>query len=300
MSSLVDFSDGKAIMVNNADWLCSLNYLDFLREIGPHFSVNRMLTAECYKNRMEKGLTFLEFNYMLMQSYDFYKLYSDYGCNLECGGDDQWSNILGGTELIRRKLGKDAYGLTLTLLVDSNGVKMGKTAGNALWLDPEKTSPYDFFQYWRNVDDADVIRCLKMLTFVSLDEIEKLADGNPNNAKVVLAYEITKMVHGEIEAEKAKQTAEALFGGGGNVENMPATELTESDLTNGEISIVDILVKTSLAPSRGEAKRLIQGGGVFVNDKKIEKLDEVVDKKSLQNGVVIRKGKKVYHKVLLK
>ena len=304
MSRFIDFSDDKAMMVNNAEWLMDLNYIDFLREIGPHFSVNRMLTAECYKQRMEKGLSFLEFNYMLMQSYDFYELFQRYGCNMQFGGDDQWSNMLGGTELIRRKLGKDAYAMTITLLTDSQGKKMGKTAGNAVWLDAEKTSPYDFFQYWRNVDDADVIKCLKMLTFIPIEEIEAMESwegAQLNVAKEKLAFALTEMVHGTEEAQKALDASKALFVSGGNSENMPTTELSAADLDeNGAVAVADLLVKTGLAPSKAEAKRLIKQGGISLDDQKVTAFDAVVNKDAFAQGhVILKKGKKVFHKVTL-
>ena len=276
MSRFIDFSDGKALMVNNADWLLNLNYVDLLRDVGAHFSVNRMLTAECYKQRMERGLSFLEFNYMIMQSYDFYMLYQKYGCNMQFGGDDQWSNMLGGTELIRRKLGKDAYAMTITLLLNSEGKKMGKTQSGAVWLDPNKTSPFDFYQYWRNVDDADVLKCIRMLTFLPLEEIDKM-DGwegsKLNEAKEILAYELTKLVHGEDEANKAQDAARALFGGGADSADMPSTSLSADDFADGKISVIDILVKAGLAKSKSEARRLIEQGGVSVNDEKVKSLD---------------------------
>ena len=302
MSKFIDFSDGKAIMVNNADWLLDLNYVELLREVGSHFTVNRMLAAECYKQRWEKGLSFLEFNYMIMQSYDFYRLYKDYGCNMQFGGDDQWSNMLGGTELIRRKLGKDAYAMTITLLLTSEGKKMGKTQKGALWLDPNKTSPYEFYQYWRNVGDADVIKCLKMLTFLSLEEIaqyEKLEGSELNKAKEVLAYETTKLIHGEEEAKKAQESARALFGGGASMENVPTTELSDSDFTNGEINILDLLVKSSLAPSKSEARRNVQQGGVTVDGEKVTDPSAVIKADDIREkgGVMVRRGKKAYRKV---
>ena len=303
MEKFIDFGEGKAIMVNNADWLLSLNYVDLLREVGSCFSVNNMLRAECYKQRMEKGLSFLEFNYMIMQSYDFYHLFKNYNCNMQFGGDDQWSNMLGGTELVRKKLGKDAYAMTITLLTDSHGNKMGKTAGNAVWLDPKKTSPYDFFQYWRNVGDADVIKCMKMLTFLSLEEIaeyEKLEGGELNKAKEKLAYEMTKLVHGEEEATKALEAARSVFGGAGEGANMPTVTVTEDLLNeNGAVSVVDLLVLGAMAPSKGEAKRLIQQGGIFCGDTKIERFDATLDKAALTEGVVIRKGKKTYKKFII-
>ena len=303
MERFIDFSDGKALMVNNADWLLDLNYVDFLREVGACFSVNNMLRAECYKQRMEKGLSFLEFNYMIMQSYDFYVLYQKYGCNMQFGGDDQWSNMLGGTELIRRKLGKDAYAMTITLLTDSQGKKMGKTAGNAVWLDPNKTSPYDFFQYWRNVDDADVIKCMNMLTFMPLEEIAeyaKLTGSDLNRAKEKLAYELTELVHGKEEAEKALTAARAVFANGGVSANMPSTVLTEENFTDGKISAIDLLVLSKLAPSRGEARRLIQQGGMLAGDEKVEAIDKAFDKTAFEgDGLVVKKGKKTFHRFTL-
>ena len=303
MEKFIEFGPGKAQMVNNADWLLGLNYVELLREVGTCFSVNNMLRAECYKNRMEKGLSFFEFNYMIMQSYDFYYLFQHYDCNMQFGGDDQWSNMLGGTELIRRKLGKDAHAMTITLLTDSNGNKMGKTAGNAVWLDPDKTSPYDFYQYWRNVGDADVMKCIRMLTFLPLeqiDEMDKWEGSELNRAKEILAYELTKLVHGEQEADKARQSAKALFGGGGSAENIPATVLTGADLTDGRIDILSLLVRTGLCPSRGEARRLVQQGGVSVDDVKVAGIDESYGEDRLaQDGLMIKKGKKVYHKVSL-
>lgn len=304
MSRFIDFSEGKALMVNNADWLLDLNYIEMLREIGPHFSVNRMLTAECYKQRMEKGLSFLEFNYMIMQSYDFYYLYQHYGCNMQFGGDDQWSNMLGGTELIRRKLGKDAHAMTITLLTDSQGKKMGKTAGNAVWLDPNKTSPFEFYQYWRNVDDADVMKCIRMLTFLPLeqiDEMDKWEGSQLNKAKEVLAFELTQMVHGEEEAKKAEASAKALFGGSGSSEHMPSTELTDDDFNDGKIDTLTLLVRCSLAASKGEGRRLVQQGGISVNDEKITDFATSFDKSLFEGeGAIIRKGKKVFHKALAK
>ncbi|WP_295071360.1 tyrosine--tRNA ligase [Ruminococcus sp.] len=301
MSRFIDFSEDKAIVVNNADWLMNLNYIEVLREVGAHFSVNRMLTAECYKQRLERGLSFLEFNYMIMQSYDFYQLFQKYGCNMQFGGDDQWSNMLGGTELIRRKLGKDAYAMTITLLLNSEGKKMGKTEKGAVWLDPEKTSPYDFFQYWRNVDDADVIKCLKMLTFVpveQIEEMEKTMEGAQfNAAKELLAYELTKLVHGEEEAEKAKAAAKALFGGSGSNENMPVAEIDSADLTDGAIGLLNLLVKAELAPSVSEARRLVQQGGITVNDEKKTDPKEMI---KLEGEVIVRKGKKAFKKVITK
>ena len=303
MSRLVDFSDGKALMVNNADWLLDLNYINFLREIGVHFSVNRMLSAECYKQRMERGLTFFELNYMIMQSYDFLELNRKYDCQLELGGDDQWSNIIGGVELIRRVEGKEAFGMTFTLLTTSDGRKMGKTEYGAVWLDPEKTSPYDFYQYWRNVDDADVIRCLKILTFLPLeqiDELAKLQGSELNRAKEILAYEVTKLIHGEEEAVKAQDAARALFGAGANTDHMPSTDISPADFTDGAISILDLLIKTKLVPSKGEARRLIGQGGIAVNDKKVEDVNQKITSADFENGyLIIRKGKKVYHKAVL-
>ncbi len=304
MERFIDFSEGKALMVNNAEWLLKLNYVELLREVGACFSVSNMLRAECYKQRMEKGLSFLEFNYMIMQSYDFYMLYQKYGCNLQFGGDDQWSNMLGGTELIRRKLGKDASAMTITLLTDSQGHKMGKTAGNAVWLDPNKTSPFDFYQYWRNVDDADVLKCIKLLTFLPLDEIEKMeswAGSQLNRAKEILAFELTQMVHGTEEAEKAQASARALFGGGANAENMPTTEITAADLTDGEINILDLMLKAGLIPSKGEGRRLVQQGGVSVDDAKVSDISKTFTAADFEKGhVIIKKGKKVFHKVVLK
>ena len=304
MERFIDFSEGKALMVNNAEWLLKLNYVELLREVGACFSINNMLRAECYKQRMEKGLSFLEFNYMIMQSYDFYMLYQKYGCNLQFGGDDQWSNMLGGTELIRRKLGKDASAMTITLLTDSQGHKMGKTAGNAVWLDPNKTSPFDFYQYWRNVDDADVLKCIKLLTFLPLEEIEKMeswAGSQLNRAKEILAFELTQMVHGTEEAEKAQASARALFGGGANAENMPMTEITAADLTDGEINILDLMLKAGLIPSKGEGRRLVQQGGVSVDDAKVSDISKAFTAADFEKGhVIIKKGKKVFHKVVLK
>ncbi len=301
MSRFIDFSEGRAMMVNNGDWLLNLNYIDVLREVGACFSVNKMLTFECYKQRMERGLTFLEFNYMIMQSYDFYKLYCDYGCNMQFGGDDQWANMLGGTELIRKKLGKDAYAMTITLLLNSEGKKMGKTEKGAVWLDAEKTSPYDFFQYWRNVGDADVIKCLKMLTFVPIEQIEEMEQHMDsgkafNDAKELLAFELTKLVHGEEEAQKQLDAARAIFAGTGNSDDMPTTMLSADDLTDGGIGILTLLVKTGLAPSNGEARRLVQQGGVTVDDEKITDPKTMI---SLAEAVIIRKGKKVFHKAML-
>ena len=304
MERFIDFSEGKALMVNNAEWLLKLNYVELLREVGACFSINNMLRAECYKQRMEKGLSFLEFNYMIMQSYDFYMLYQKYGCNLQFGGDDQWSNMLGGTELIRRKLGKDASAMTITLLTDSQGHTMGKTAGNAVWLDPNKTSPFDFYQYWRNVDDADVLKCIKLLTFLPLDEIEKMeswAGSQLNRAKEILAFELTQMVHGTEEAEKAQASARALFGGGANAENMPTTEITAADFTDGAINILDLMLKAGLIPSKGEGRRLVQQGGVSVDDAKVSDISKAFTAADFEKGhVIIKKGKKVFHKVVLK
>ncbi len=303
MSRFIDFSDDKALLVNNADWLLDLNYVDVLREVGACFSVNRMLTAECYKQRMEKGLSFLEFNYMIMQSYDFYALYQKYGCNMQFGGDDQWSNMLGGTELIRRKLGKDAYAMTINLLLNSEGKKMGKTQSGAVWLSAEKTSPFDFYQYWRNVDDADVVKCLKMLTFLPLEEIEELAklEGSEiNKAKEILAFELTKLIHGEEEAQKAQEGARALFSKGVDTDNMPTTALTDADFTDDGISVLDLLVKCGLISSKGEGKRLIQQGGVSVDDNKVTDIFAVISKAEFEKGyVVVKKGKKVHHKAAL-
>ena len=300
MERFIEFGEGKALMLNNADWLLDLNYIELLREVGPCFSVNNMLRAECYKQRMEKGLSFLEFNYMIMQSYDFYHLFQNYGCNMEFGGDDQWSNMLGGTELIRRKLGKDAYAMTITLLTDSQGKKMGKTAGNAVWLDPNKTSPFEFYQYWRNVGDADVMKCIRMLTFLPLDQIDEMdawQGEQLNRAKEILAFELTKMVHGEQAAEKAQATAKSLFGGVADAENMPATVLKASDLQAGSLSILDALVACGLAPSKGEARRLIQQGGISLDGEKVANPTTTLAAGALAKGIVIKKGKKVYHKI---
>ena len=303
MSRFIDFSEGKALMVNNADWLLELNYVEFLREVGAHFSVNRMLTAECYKQRMEKGLTFLEFNYMIMQSYDFYMLYTKYGCNMQFGGDDQWSNMLGGTELIRRKLGKDAYAMTIQLLLNSEGKKMGKTEKGAVWLDPNKTSPFEFYQYWRNIADADVLKCIRMLTFLPLEEIDAMSDwegSQLNKAKEILAYELTKMVHGEEEAVKAQESAKALFAGGGNLENMPTTTLAKEDFTDGSIDIITILVKAGLVPTRSEGRRAVEQGGVCVNDEKVTDFKAVFSEEMIGNSeFIIRKGKKNFRKIIL-
>lgn len=302
MERFIEFGKDKAIMVNNADWLLKLNYIDVLREVGPCFSVNNMLRAECYKQRMEKGLSFLEFNYMIMQSYDFYHLYKHYGCNMQFGGDDQWSNMLGGTELIRKKLGKDAYAMTITLLTNSEGKKMGKTASGAVWLDPNKTSPFEFFQYWRNVGDNDVLRCIRMLTFLPLEQINEMDswEGSQlNQAKEILAYELTKLVHGEEEAEKAKTASHALFAGGSDDSNMPTTEITADQLTDGAIGIMDLMLTCKLVPSKSEARRLIQQGGVFVNDNKVEAIDFKVTEEMLKENVKIRKGKKKFHKAVM-
>ena len=301
MERFIDFGDGKAQMVNNADWLLDLNYVDLLREVGACFSVNNMLRAECYKQRMEKGLSFFEFNYMIMQSYDFYYLFQHYNCNMQFGGDDQWSNMLGGTELIRKKLGKDAHAMTITLLTDSNGKKMGKTAGNAVWLDPAKTSPYEFYQYWRNVDDADVLKCIRMLTFLPLDQIEEMShwEGSQlNQAKEILARELTTMVHGEEEARKAEQSAKALFGGGADDADMPTTALTAAQV-NGGIAVLNLLVACGLAASNSEARRLVQQGSVTINGEKISDITTTFDEAQLQEGLKIKKGKKVYHKAVL-
>ena len=303
MERFIDFGEGKAIMVNNADWLLKLNYVELLRDVGACFSVNNMLRAECYKQRMEKGLSFLEFNYMIMQSYDFYYLFQHYGCNMQFGGDDQWSNMLGGTELIRRKLGKDAHAMTITLLMNSEGKKMGKTAKGAVWLDPNKTTPFEFYQYWRNVGDADVLKCIRMLTFLPLeqiDEMDKWEGSQLNRAKEILAYELTKLVHGEEEANKAKAAAKALFAGGSDDSNMPTTELTEDQLTDGKIAILDLMLACQLIPSKGEGRRLVQQGGVMVNEEKVESIDASYTAEQLTEGLKIRKGKKVYHKALLK
>jgi tyrosyl-tRNA synthetase len=303
MSRFIDFSEGKALMVNNADWLMELNYIEFLREIGPHFSVNRMLTAECYKQRMEKGLSFLEFNYMIMQSYDFYELFKRYGCNMQFGGDDQWSNMLGGTELIRRKLGKDAHAMTITLLLNSEGKKMGKTQSGAVWLDPEKTSPFDFYQYWRNVGDADVLKCLRMLTFLPLEQIDEMDqwEGSQlNQAKEILAYELTKLVHGEAEALEAQKSARELFTGG-NAANMPSCELTDADFSEGTIDILTILQKSGLAPSRSEARRNVEQGGVAVDGEAVSDSRAMFTKVQLSGeGLVVKRGKKKFVKVTVK
>ena len=301
MSRFIEFGEGKAMMINNADWLLDLNYVDVLREVGACFSVNNMLRAECYKQRMEKGLSFLEFNYMIMQSYDFYHLFKEYGCNMQFGGDDQWSNMLGGTELIRKKLGKDAYAMTITLLMNSEGKKMGKTASGAVWLDPEKTSPYEFYQYWRNVGDQDVLKCIRMLTFLPLEEIDAMSDwegSQLNEAKDILAYELTKLVHGEEEAEKAREASKALFGGGMDSANMPTTTLADEDFTDGKIDILEVLVKTGITKSRGEGRRLVQQGGVSADDKKVADIGLSFTADQLKaEPVIIKKGKKIFHKV---
>jgi tyrosyl-tRNA synthetase len=303
MSRFIDFSEGKAILVNNADWLMDLNYIEVLRDVGAHFSVNRMLSAECYKQRMEKGLSFLEFNYMIMQSYDFYKLFQDYGCNMQFGGDDQWSNMLGGTELIRRKLGKDAHAMTITLLLNSEGKKMGKTAKGAVWLDPEKTSPFEFYQYWRNVDDSDVLKCIRMLTFLPLEEIDAMSDwegAQLNKAKEILAFELTKLVHGEEEAMKAQESAKALFSSG-NAAEMPTVELTDEDLENGTIGILNLLNKSGMVPSNSEARRAVQQGGVAIDGEKITDIHAQIDGGKLAgDGVVLKKGKKNFRRMVLK
>ena len=302
MSKFIDFADDKAMLVNNADWLLDLNYVDFIRDIGTCFSVNNMLRAECYKQRMEKGLSFLEFNYMIMQSYDFYRLFLDYGCNMQFGGNDQWSNMLGGTELIRKKLGKDAQAMTITLLLTSEGKKMGKTAGGAVWLDPNKTTPYEFYQYWRNVDDADVIKCLKMLTELPLEQIAEMEDWKDakiNQAKEVLAYELTKLVHSEEDANKAQEAARSLFGGAGASANIPTTEITEADLTDGAAGIIKLLVLSGLCASNGEARRNIQQGGVTANDEKVTSIDVSFTAEQLKEGVVVKRGKKNFNKIIL-
>ena len=303
MERFIDFGEGKAMMVNNADWLLNLNYVELLREVGACFSVNKMLSAECYKQRMEKGLSFLEFNYMIMQSYDFYELFKTYGCNMQFGGDDQWSNMLGGTELIRKKLGKDAHAMTITLLTDSQGKKMGKTAGNAVWLDPNKTSPFDFYQYWRNVDDADVLKCIKMLTVLPIEEIQSMEgwEGSQlNKAKEILAFELTKLVHGEEEANKAQEGARALFSGSGNTDNMPTTALSASEFTDGAIGLIDMMLKAGIIKSRGEGRRLIEQGGVTVDDVKAVSFSDVVKTEAFDKGqVIVKKGKKVFVKFIL-
>ncbi len=303
MERFIEFGEGKATMVNNADWLLNLNYIDLLREVGACFSVNNMLRAECYKQRMAQGLSFLEFNYMIMQSYDFYYLYQKLGCNLEFGGDDQWSNMLGGTELIRRKLGKDAHAMTITLLTDSQGKKMGKTAGNAVWLDPKKTSPYDFYQYWRNVDDADVMKCIRMLTFLPIEQIEEMEkwDGSRiNEKKKILAHELTELVHGKEEADKAAEAAAALFAGGGDDANMPTTTIAAEELTDGSIGILDALVKLGIAKSKGDARTLVKQGGITVDGNKVEAQDFKITEEMLKAGTKIKKGKKIFHKMVLK
>ena len=302
MERFIEFGEGKAQMVNNADWLLDLNYIEVLREVGACFSVNNMLRAECYKQRMEKGLSFLEFNYMIMQSYDFYYLFQKYGCNMQFGGNDQWSNMLGGTELIRRKLGKDAHAMTITLLLNSEGKKMGKTAKGAVWLDPNKTSPFEFYQYWRNVEDADVLKCIRMLTFLPLEQINEMdswKDAQLNTAKEILAYELTKLVHGEEEAAKAQAAAKALFAGGGDYANMPTTKISQEQLADDKIGILNLMVACKLAASNGEARRLVQQGGVFVNDEKVADPFFAVTRQMLQEGVRIRKGKKVFHKAVM-
>ena len=301
MERFIDFGEGKAMMLNNADWLMKLNYIELLREVGACFSVNNMLRAKCYEQRMEKGLSFLEFNYMIMQSYDFYHMFQEYGCNMQFGGDDQWSNMLGGTELIRRKLGKDAQAMTIALLLNSEGKKMGKTASGAVWLDPNKTTPYDFYQYWRNVGDQDVLKCIRMLTFLPLeqiDEMDKWEGSQLNRAKEILAYELTALVHGEEEAKKAEESAKALFGAGGNNANMPTSTLTDADFENGNINVLSMLVATGLCPSRGEARRLVQQGGVTIDDVKVASIDESLARERFEGeGVIVRKGKKVFHRV---
>ena len=302
MEKFIDFSDDKAIMVNNADWLMNLNYIELLREVGACFSVNNMLRAECYKQRMEKGLSFLEFNYMIMQSYDFYYMVQQYNCNLEFGGDDQWSNMLGGTELIRRKLGKDAHAMTITLLTDSNGNKMGKTAGNAVWLDPNKTTPFEFYQYWRNIGDADVDKCIKMLTFLPMEQIREIEKWDPsriNEKKMLLAHELTELVHGKEEADKAEATAKALFAGGGDDANMPTTTISASDVPAEGISVIDLLSLCQLIPSRGEGRRLIEQGGVSIDGEKVTAFDQKVSAEALKEGVKIKKGKKIFHKAVI-
>ena len=303
MERFIDFGPGKAMMLNNAEWLMNLNYIELLREVGACFSVNNMLRAECYKQRMEKGLSFLEFNYMIMQSYDFYYMFQHYGCNMQFGGNDQWSNMLGGTELIRRKLGKDAQAMTITLLLNSEGKKMGKTASGAVWLDPNKTTPFEFYQYWRNVGDDDVLKCIRMLTFLPLeqiDEMDKWEGSQLNRAKEILAFELTKLVHGEEEAQKAAAAAKALFAGGSDDSNMPTTELTEDQLTDGSIAILDLMLACKLVPSKGEGRRLVQQGGVMVNEEKVSSIDASFTAEQLRQGLKIRKGKKVYHKAILK
>ena len=303
MERFIEFGEGKAQMVNNADWLLNLNYIDFIRDIGACFSVNNMLRAECFKQRMEKGLSFLEFNYMPMQSYDFYYLFQHYGCNMQFGGNDQWSNMLGGTELIRRKLGKDAHAMTITLLLNSEGKKMGKTAKGAVWLDPNKTSPYEFYQYWRNVDDADVMKCIRMLTFLPLEQIDEMdawKDAKINEAKEILAFELTKLVHGEEEAQKAQASAKALFTGAGDDANIPTTEITEDQLTEGKMGLLSLMVTCKLATSNGDARKNVAGGGVSVNDEKVTDVKFEVTREMLVQGVKLRKGKKIFHKAILK
>ena len=303
MERFIEFGEGKAQMVNNADWLLNLNYIDFIRDIGACFSVNNMLRAECFKQRMEKGLSFLEFNYMPMQSYDFYYLFQHYGCNMQFGGNDQWSNMLGGTELIRRKLGKDAHAMTITLLLNSEGKKMGKTAKGAVWLDPNKTSPYEFYQYWRNVDDADVMKCIRMLTFLPLEQIDEMdtwKDAKINEAKEILAFELTKLVHGEEEAQKAQASAKALFTGAGDDANIPTTEITEDQLTDGKMGLLSLMVACKLATSNGDARKNVAGGGVSVNDEKVTDVKFEVTREMLAQGVKLRKGKKIFHKAILK
>ena len=303
MERFIAFGPGKAMMLNNAEWLMNLNYIELLREVGACFSVNNMLRAECYKQRMEKGLSFLEFNYMIMQSYDFYYMFQHYGCNMQFGGNDQWSNMLGGTELIRRKLGKDAQAMTITLLLNSEGKKMGKTASGAVWLDPNKTSPFDFYQYWRNIGDEDVLKCIRMLTFLPLeqiDEMDKWEGSQLNRAKEILAFELTKLVHGEEEAQKAEDAAKALFAGGSDDSNMPTTEITEDQLTDGKIAVLDLMLACGLIPSKGEGRRLVQQGGVMVNDEKVANIDVSFTGEQLKEGLKIRKGKKVFHKAILK
>ncbi len=302
MERFIEFGEGKATMVNNADWLLDLNYVDMLREVGACFSVNNMLRAECYKQRMEKGLSFFEFNYMIMQSYDFYHLFKNYGCNMQFGGDDQWSNMLGGTELIRKKLGEDAHAMTITLLTDSQGKKMGKTAGNAVWLDPNKTSPFEFYQYWRNVSDADVMKCIRMLTFIPIEEIEEIEkwdDSRINEKKELLAFELTALVHGEDEASRARDTARALFTGGGDDENMPSTVISKDQLIDGGIGIIDLLLVCGLAPSKGEARRLVQQGGISINGDKVTDFNAKITEDMLKDGAKIKKGKKIFHKATI-
>ena len=302
MSKFIDFSEGKALLVNNADWLLKLNYVDVLREVGAHFSVNRMLTAECYKQRMEKGLSFLEFNYMIMQSYDFYKLFQDYGCNMQYGGDDQWSNMLGGTELIRRKLGKDAHAMTITLLLNSEGKKMGKTQSGAVWLDPEKTSPYEFYQYWRNVADADVLKCIRMLTFLPMETIEEMNswEGSKlNEAKEILAYELTKLVHGEEEAKKAEAGSKALFGGGSSMENVPTVTISKENITEEGIELLTAMVLAEMVSSKSEARRAVEQGGVSVDGEKVTDIKTVLSIEKLTEGVLVKKGKKIFKKITM-